>query len=447
MERLEDGQLQEIWVQGEITGFKQHSSGHLYFNLGDRESVVGCIIWKSDARFLQFSPRDGIHALAYGAIGVYAKSGQYKFYVRQMRRDGEGEKHMSVETWKRELEREGLFAAGRKRPLPPFPVRIAVVTSATGAVIHDILTIISRRYPLEVLISPTAVQGDGVHIEIAAAIHRADGIADVIIVGRGGGSFEDLFPFNHPDVVRAIACCTTPVITAIGHEVDTTLADLVADCRAPTPSAAAELAVPDRSELVRRALADHAAMDSMIRGRLERSRQEIEDARLLLHPRRIGRRLQDRRGEMADLAERLRRSMETRLVQAREHQGLVEQALRRRVQDCRAEMLSLRERTAVAMPRKRVREMRAVVQEYRERLGRALVQNTGRERLLLRTLQARLGAADPAAPLRRGYALLTRAEVPVTSAGQLRRDDRITITLRDGSAQADVREVDHAEKI
>jgi exodeoxyribonuclease VII large subunit len=447
MERLEDGQLQEIWVQGEITGFKQHSSGHLYFNLGDRDSVVGCIVWRSDARFLQFSPADGIHALAHGAIGVYAKSGQYKFYVRQMRRAGEGEKHLSVEAWKRELDREGLFAAERKRPLPPFPVRIAVVTSATGAVIHDILTIVSRRYPLEVILSPTAVQGDGAHVEIAAAIRHADGKADVIIVGRGGGSFEDLFPFNHPDVVRAIACCTTPVITAIGHEVDTTLADLAADCRAPTPSAAAELAVPDRTELVRSILADHAAMDSRIRGRLERSWREIEDARLLLQPRRISRRLQDRRGEVADLAERLRRSMDTRLVQAREHQGLIRQALRRRVQDCRQEVQSLRERTAAATPRKRVKDMRAVTEEYRERLGRAFVQNTGRERLLLRTLQAQLGAADPAAPLRRGYALVTCAGVPVTAVRQLRREDRIVITLRDGSAQADVREVDHAENV
>ncbi|MDD1674157.1 MAG: exodeoxyribonuclease VII large subunit, partial [Methanomicrobiales archaeon] len=250
MERLEDGQLQEIWVEGEITSFKQHSSGHLYFSLGDRESIVGCIVWKSDARSLPFSPADGAHVLALGTISVYPKSGQYRFYVRQMRRAGEGERFLRVEAWKRELEGEGLFALERKRPLPPFPVRIAVVTSATGAVIHDILTILSRRYPVEVLICPTAVQGEDAHLHIAAAIRRADGIADVIIVGRGGGSYEDLFPFNHPEVVRAIACCGTPIITAIGHEVDTTLADLAADRRAPTPSAAAELAVPDRADLV-----------------------------------------------------------------------------------------------------------------------------------------------------------------------------------------------------
>jgi len=446
-ERIEDGQLQEIWVQGEITGFKPHFSGHLYFSLGDRESVVKCVVWKSDARSLPFSPADGSHVLAFGTIGVYPKNGQYQFYVRQMRRAGEGERFLRVEAWKRELQEEGLFSSERKRPLPLFPVRIAVVTSVTGAVIHDITTILLRRYPLEVVISPTAVQGDDAHLNIAAAIRRADGIADVIIVGRGGGSYEDLFPFNHPDVVRAIACCGTPVITAIGHEVDTTLADLAADRRAPTPSAAAELAVPDRAELIRHIIANHAAMDHILRERLERARDELDDARLLLQPRRISRRLNERRADIADLSDRLRRSMDMRLQQARAHQGLMEQALRRRVQDCRTEVRSVWERALSGTLRRRKEELRADVGEYRDRLNRATAQALGRERALLQSLRAQLCALDPKAPLRRGYSLTIRNGVPLSSVRELSRGDRIVVRLRDGSARADVTEVDYAEKL
>jgi exodeoxyribonuclease VII large subunit len=447
MERLEDGQLQEIWVQGEITGFKQHSSGHLYFSLGDRESVVGCIVWKSDARTIPFSPGDGIHVFAFGTIGVYPKNGQYRFYVREMRLAGEGERFLCVEAWKRELEREGLFAAERKRPLPLFPVRIAVVTSVTGAVIHDILTILSRRYPLEVVLSPTAVQGTDAHRDIADAIRRVDGTADVIIVGRGGGSYEDLFPFNHPDVVRAIACCGTPVITAIGHEVDTTLADLAADRRAPTPSAAAELAVPDRAELLQHIIAEHAAMDQILGGKLERAWRELEDARLLLQPRRITRRLNERRGDIADLTERLRRSMDLRLEQARAHQGLMEQALRRRVQVCRLEMQGTWERACTGILRRRQRELRTGIEEQRERLSRAMAQELGREKVLLHALHARLSALDPMAPMRRGYSLTLRDGEPVTSVRQLTRGDRIVVRLRDGTTRADVTEVDYAENV
>jgi exodeoxyribonuclease VII large subunit len=447
MERLEDGQLQEIWVQGEITGFKQHSSGHLYFSLGDRESVVGCIVWKSEARSLQFIPADGTMVLAFGSIGVYPKSGQYRLYVRQMRRAGEGERFLLVEAWKRELEREGLFSAERKRTLPVYPGRIAVVTSVTGAVIHDILTILARRYPLEVLISPTSVQGDDAHLAIAAAIRRVDRTADVIIVGRGGGSYEDLFPFNHPEVVRAIACCSTPVITAIGHEVDTTLADLAADRRAPTPSAAAELAVPDRADLMKHVGAEHAAMNHVVLERLERARREFEDARLLLQPRRITRRFNEHRGDVADLVDRLQRSMDFRLQQAKARQGEMEVALHRRLQTCRAEVQGIRECISAGMRRKPLEVFRSEMQGYRERLRRAMAAGMGRERLLLCALQAQLSAADPNAPLRRGYCLAIRKGVPVTSVRQLSPGDRIVVKLQDGSTCVDVTEVDYAENI
>ena len=179
-----------------------------------------------------------------GSVRVYPPHGAYQIQVKEMTRGGAGEKYLLVERWKKELAAEGWFAIERKRPLPSFPTRVGVVTSETGAVIHDIRTVIARRYPVEIVISPTAVQGEDAHREIARAIERVAGRVDVVIVARGGGSFEDLFPFNHPDVVRAIAACPVPVVSAVGHEVDVTLADLAADMRAPTPSAAAELVGP-----------------------------------------------------------------------------------------------------------------------------------------------------------------------------------------------------------
>ncbi|MDD3933859.1 MAG: exodeoxyribonuclease VII large subunit, partial [Methanoculleus sp.] len=251
---LDDARLHEIWVRGEVTNYKDHTSGHRYFSLGERNgrssALINCVMWRTYASGLGFTPRDGMDVLAWGTVEVYEPHGRYQLIVRELLPAGPGERHLMVERWKQELDAEGLFAPERRRPLPAFPHRIGVVTSSTGAAMQDILSVISRRYPAEVVLSPTAVQGDGAHMEIAAAIRKIDGLVDVIIVGRGGGSFEDLFPFNHPDVVRAVALCKTPVISAVGHEVDTALCDFAADLRAPTPSAAAERAVPDRVEVL-----------------------------------------------------------------------------------------------------------------------------------------------------------------------------------------------------
>ncbi|CVK31583.1 exodeoxyribonuclease VII large subunit [Methanoculleus bourgensis] len=248
---LDDMRLHQIWVRGEVTNYKDHASGHRYFSLSEQNgrssALINCVMWRTYASGLEFTPKNGMDVLAWGTVEVYEPHGRYQLIVREMLPAGRGERHLMVERWKRELDAEGLFSPERRRPLPAFPHRVGVVTSPTGAALKDILSVISRRYPAaEVVLSPTAVQGEGAHTEITEAIQRVDGLVDVIIVGRGGGSFEDLFPFNHPDVVRAVARCRTPVISAVGHEVDTALCDFAADLRAPTPSAAAERAVPDR---------------------------------------------------------------------------------------------------------------------------------------------------------------------------------------------------------
>lgn len=319
---LDNPCLQDIWVQGEVTNYTHHSRGHRYFSLsekggGSTAAVIKCVMWRSDAERLAFRPEEGMEVLVSGTVRLYAPHGAYQMQVKEMKRAGIGEKFLLVEKWKRELAAEGLFSADRKRPLPQFPARIGVVTSETGAVIHDIRTVVERRYPVEIIISPTAVQGETAHHEISQAIRRLFGKADVIIVARGGGSFEDLFPFNNPDVVMAIAASPVPVVSAIGHEVDVTLSDLAADVRAPTPSAAAELVVPDRKALTVRLGEMETRIRSALLSRVARSSEEVSDLRDRLRPLRFIRKLEEKKQGVADLSDRIMRAFANRIERDR----------------------------------------------------------------------------------------------------------------------------------
>jgi exodeoxyribonuclease VII large subunit len=329
---LDDPRLQDIRVRGEVTNYKHHSRGHRYFSLsekggGSTAAVIKCVMWRSDADRLAFTPEEGMEVIVSGSVTLYAPHGAYQLQAKKMEKAGLGEKYLLVEQWKKELAALGLFSADRKRELPAFPARIGVVTSETGAVIHDIRNVVERRFPVGIVISPTAVQGEEAHQEIAAAIRRLNDLVDVVIVARGGGSFEDLFPFNHPDVVKAIAACPVPVVSAIGHEVDVTLADLAADVRAPTPSAAAELVVPDRNLLSLRLQELRLQMDSVLLGRVAWAKEEICGLRDRLRPQRFLRRLDERRTATADLADRLERALHTRLQRDRLHLAGMKAAL------------------------------------------------------------------------------------------------------------------------
>ena len=319
---LDDNRLRQIWVRGEVTNYKNHVSGHRYFSLSEQDgrdsAMINCVMWRTYASGLGFTPKNGMDVLAWGSVEVYEPHGRYQLIVREMLPAGLGERHLLVERWRCELEADGLFSPERKQSLPAFPRRVGVVTSPTGAAVRDILSVISRRYPAaEVILSPTAVQGDGAHTEIAEAIRRIDGLADVIIVGRGGGSFEDLFPFNHPDVVRAVAACGTPVISAVGHEVDVTLCDFAADLRAPTPSAAAERAVPDRQEVLQELRGYEKRMEALLSHRIEALGREVGDLRARMHPRRLERRVHERMQRLAEHEELLRRAALSRVRQER----------------------------------------------------------------------------------------------------------------------------------
>ena len=247
-----DEVLSGVWIKGEISNFKNHSSGHMYMTLKDEMGVVKAVMFKGNTFSLRFMPENGMKVLAYGRVSVYERDGQYQLYVEKMEPDGIGALYIAYEQLKKRLEQEGLFDERHKKNIPVFPRKIGVVTSPTGAAVRDILNVLKRRYPLaDVTVYPVQVQGDGSAEQIASAIEYINAATecDVIITGRGGGSIEDLWCFNEEVCARAIFNSKIPVISAVGHETDFTIADFVADLRAPTPSAAAELATPDISEI------------------------------------------------------------------------------------------------------------------------------------------------------------------------------------------------------
>lgn len=248
-----DENLRCVYLKGEISNFKAHSTGHLYFSIKDETSKINAIMFSSNANKLLFTPKEGVKVLVMGRISVYEATGNYQIYVEEMLEDGVGNLYIAYEKLKAELEKEGLFDSKYKKEIPMFPKRIGVVTAPTGAAIRDIITTIKRRYPVsEIIIFPSLVQGDGAKEDIANKIKEAENYdIDTLIVGRGGGSIEDLWPFNEEVVARAIFNCKIPVISAVGHEIDFTIADFVADKRAATPTAAAELAVPNINELLK----------------------------------------------------------------------------------------------------------------------------------------------------------------------------------------------------
>ena len=245
--------LNEVWVSGELSNMTKHRSGHYYFTLKDEESEIRCTLFKYSRSRLKFEPEANMKVLALGSMDVYIRKGSYQFNIQDMRPSGVGDLHLAYEALKVKLEKEGLFDIQRKRAIPRYPGRIGVVTSPTGAAVRDILNVTERRFPADIVIAPALVQGEDAASSIVKAMALLNEVGvDVMIVGRGGGSLEDLWPFNEEIVARAIFASRVPVISAVGHETDFTISDLVADLRAPTPSAAAEIVLPDRLEESRR---------------------------------------------------------------------------------------------------------------------------------------------------------------------------------------------------
>lgn len=275
----QDPILSGLWVSGEISNFKRHSSGHLYFTLKDAEGAASAVMFASDARMLKFRPSEGMKVEVQGYVSLYEKTGQYQLYVRRMEQAGEGALYQAFIQLKEKLETEGLFDHAYKKPIPKFPSRVGLITSPTGAAVRDMIQIARRRHPgIQLILYPVLVQGVDASMSIVSAIRHMnrEQLADVLIVGRGGGSIEDLWAFNEEETARAIFESEIPVISAVGHETDFTIADFAADLRAPTPSAAAELAVPEVTEVIAGIENQKRQLRSSIHRALDKKRLQLK---------------------------------------------------------------------------------------------------------------------------------------------------------------------------
>ena len=396
-----DPALRSVRLRGEISNFKRHSSGHWYFTLKDDRCRISAVMFRQHAMRMSIRPADGMRVIVSGQVSLYPESGTYQVYCENMRPDGVGTLYQQFEALKQKLQAEGLFDAARKRPLPWRPRKIAVVTSETGAVLHDIRRVSAQRDPgVALLLLPVQVQGQGAAEDIAAAIRRAGTLPgiDVIITGRGGGSMEDLWAFNEEIVARAIAESPVPVISAVGHETDTTIADFAADARASTPSNAAEMAVPDRREIIEG---------------LRDVQRHLSDAAAAL--------VQQRRYELLALQRRME---------------AVRPAQRVAALQARTEAMRLRLNAA----------MDAKLPGYAHRLGMAGMRLDAAMNRRMTVLQeridrarARLAALNPANVLERGYALVMDGDRVVTSARRADEIDQMTLRFRDGSVAVERR--------
>ena len=383
-----DPMLRAIELKGEISNLKFHQSGALFFTMKDEAAAISCVMYASDVAGLQATPFEGMRALAGGSVALYARGGQYQFVVKQLHAQGVGVLYERLQRLKEKLGREGLFEPERKRALPPYPDTVGVVSSPTGAVIHDILNVSLRRNPdAHILLCPVRVQGVGADEEVAAAIRRLERLehVSVIIVARGGGSMEDLWTFNEESVVRAVAMCKKPIVSAVGHETDVTLCDLAADLRAPTPSAAAECVVPVRDEMLNKIEIMRRQMQESARNAVAERQNALKLAQIKLsanHPSLTIRRQEERLAQRMDA-----------LLRAAERQ----------------------------------------------------IQN---RQTRLETQTAALELLSPYAALKRGYAIVQNAGRAISKAGGLCVGDEVTVRFADGVIHAEVlsKEESHGEE-
>jgi exodeoxyribonuclease VII large subunit len=408
-----------VWVEGEISNLRTYGSGHTYFTLKDAEAQLRCVLFRNRTRRIHFEPRDGLHVMAFGSVELYAQRGEYQLVVELLEPRGAGALQLAFEQLKARLAAEGLFDAARKRPLPRFPRKIGIVTSPSGAAIKDMLRVISRRFgELHIVLAPARVQGEGAGEEIVQGLAdlNALGDVDVIIVGRGGGSLEDLWAFNEEIVARAIVASKAPVISAVGHEVDFTIADFVADLRAPTPSAAAELVVREKQAIVE-GLADmRVRLGRAMRRRLLHERDRVEalaHRRVLTDP---ARPLRDLERRVDDAVVRLHRAATATRRRAAHRLELATRGLR------------------AGSPVTRAARDRRQLDHVRARLAGEMTRAFVRGQHHLQAMVGRLDSLSPLAVLGRGYSLTrTRAGAIVRTVRQVRAGDDVSVLLDEGS--------------
>ena len=422
-ERLE-GRFPDVWVEGEISNYRPHSSGHHYFTLKDARAQLSCVMFRGQARSLPTPLENGIQVQARGEISVYEARGQYQLIARWIQPKGYGELQARFEALKRKLDAEGWFDPDRKRALPSFPRTVALITSPTGAAIRDMLSILQRRAPwLRILVCPVRVQGEGAAEEIARALSHfgkeeresALGKIDAIIVGRGGGSIEDLWSFNEEIVARAIHECPLPVISAVGHEIDFTIADFVADLRAPTPSAAAELLVPDGEELRRQILSARDRLDRELHRALDHRATQLDyqQRSLSLHePTRV---IEDHLLDCDQLRDSLERSVSDRLARVEERGEQLRRLLEQKNPLSRLAMEKIR------------------LEERRQNLARPVLDSLDRIQDRLSHTRHMLELLNPDSAFRRGYSLTLGPDGrPITRIAQAEKGSRVRTRVSDG---------------
>ena len=393
--------VRNIRIKGEISNMKRHSSGHWYFTLKDAQSRIQCVMFRQYAQGARLIPRDGMRVTLFGSVGLFMRDGTYQFYAEDIREDGLGELYLQFEALKNRLAAEGLFDAALKRPLPLLPKKIGIVTSPTGAVLQDIRNVAARRFSsIPLVLYPVKVQGEGAAEEIAQAVEALGPRVDVLIVGRGGGSLEDLWPFNEEIVARAIRACPVPVISAVGHETDFTICDFAADMRAPTPSAAAEVAVPDRLEL----LHGVRSLGSRLESAAERG-------------------LMMARAGLSKLSLRLKgKSPENNLAMNRQ----------------RLMLLKARREAAGAGVASNLEARLAGLAARRDAAGERRLEGLSQSLSMLRAKRLALG---PRQVLKRGYAMVMDDGVPVTRAARLTPGMMARLILIDGWADARIEKI------
>jgi exodeoxyribonuclease VII large subunit len=423
--------FEHLWVEGEVSNLRLPGSGHLYFTLKDESAQIRAVMFRTQNRLLKFQPEDGLQVVGYGRLTVYEPRGEYQIVLDYLEPKGLGALQLAFDQLKEKLSREGLFDPARKKPLPPLPQKIGIVTSPTGAAIRDILQIINRRFAnVHILLYPVRVQGVGAAQEIARAIDELGqwpGL-DVMIVGRGGGSLEDLWAFNEEPVARAIHRSPVPVVSAVGHEIDFTIADFVADLRAPTPSAAAELVVRNKVELVQTLESLGRRLGQTVRMNLE-SRQERLSSLVyrLTDPRK---RVSDQRLHLDDLSSRLATS--------------IQQSLGRRIDRFRMKVESL----TLLHPGKRVTDYSHRLSQLHRRLAVAGRSSMRFYRQRVEVAAGRLQSLSPLAVLERGYGIarvLPSREI-IRDASRLRVDDRVNVKVHRGDFVARVEKMSGAEE-
>ncbi|RQW20848.1 exodeoxyribonuclease VII large subunit [Bacillus sp. C1-1] len=425
-----DIQLMEVWIRGELSNVKRHSRGHLYFTVKDANARMQSVMFAGYNQHLRFIPENGMKVLIRGEVNVYEPYGQYQFYAKEMQPDGIGSLHVAFERLKKQLEQEGLFAAERKKPLPSYPRHIAVITSQTGAVIRDIMTTLKRRMPnIRVTLFPVAVQGHLAIDSIERALVQANQAAlfDLIIVGRGGGSMEELWAFNEERVARAIGSSTIPIISAVGHETDYTISDFVADLRAPTPTAAAEFAVPDVREQLRQVDHYKQRMVRAMRQMAEKKRAQLQYAKrsyAFRYPRQL---VEQKEQQLDQAVERMNREMQRFAKEKRSSYTSIQHRLLRHHPE-----------TAAVLKKKELNVLD-------HRLGQALNKQVTVKRNQLTSLLAQLELLSPLKIMNRGYSLVyNEAENKlVKSVDELKENHDIRLLFKDGRATGVIKEIIH----